>query len=240
MATRWVRYGTNVQGSILRVLICEDDAETARYLSCGLTSEGHTVDLVSNGRDGLIQASSAKYDLLILDRMMPELDGLSVLRALRIAKVDVPVILLTAMASIDDRVEGLRAGADDYLVKPFAFVELLARIEAIKRRPSLAVEQTELVQGELRIDLLTREVTRSGHKISLQPREFVLLRHFMERPGRVQTKTILLEAVWGLHFDPNTSVLETHVSRLRSKIDKPFDRPYLTTLHGVGYVFAPT
>ncbi|WP_097083058.1 response regulator transcription factor [Rhodobacter sp. JA431] len=224
----------------MRVLICEDDAETARYLSCGLTSEGHTVDLVSNGRDGLIQASSAKYDLLILDRMMPELDGLSVLRALRIAKVDVPVILLTAMASIDDRVEGLRAGADDYLVKPFAFVELLARIEAIKRRPSLAVEQTELVQGELRIDLLTREVTRSGHKISLQPREFVLLRHFMERPGRVQTKTILLEAVWGLHFDPNTSVLETHVSRLRSKIDKPFDRPYLTTLHGVGYVFAPT
>ncbi len=169
--------------------------------------------------------------------MLPGLDGLSVLKSLRAARVDTPAILLTAMGAVDDRVAGLRGGADDYIVKPFAFVELLARIDTIRRRPATRTEVTELAVGGLRLDLLTREATREGQSIDLQPREFLLLRHFMERPGRVQTRTILLESVWGLHFDPKTSVVETHISRLRNKIDKPFDKPLLVTLHGVGYVF---
>lgn len=223
----------------MKILICEDDAETSRYLSRGLLGEGHSVDLVGTGRLALMQATAAAYDLLIIDRMVPEIDGLSVLRALRVARIPTPAIMLTAMGSIEDRVEGLRGGADDYMVKPFAFAELMARIETIARRPGLTIEPTELVRGELYLNLLARNAIRAGREISLLPREFLLLRHFMERPGRVQTRTILLEAVWGLHLEPGTSVLETHISRLRAKIDKPFDKPYLTTLHGVGYLFAP-
>ncbi|SOC21779.1 response regulator transcription factor [Rhodobacter maris] len=223
----------------MKILICEDDAETGRYLSRSLQREGHVVDLVETGRLALVQATAGAHDLLIIDRMMPAIDGLSVLRALRMAQITTPAIILTAMSSVEDRVAGLRAGADDYLVKPFAFAELMARIEAIARRPVLAAEPTELMQGELRLNLLARTASRAGRGISLLPREFLLLRHFMERPGRVQTRTILLEAVWGLRFEPGTSVLETHISRLRAKIDKPFGKPYLTTLHGIGYVFAP-
>lgn len=221
----------------MKILIAEDDAETATYLQKGLTGEGHAVDRLSDGREALTQAMVQSYDLLILDRMMPGLDGLSLLKSLRAARLTVPVILLTAMGSVEDRVAGLRAGADDYMVKPFAFAELLARIDTIARRPALKAEVTELVAGDLHLDLLKREARREGQPIDLQPREFLLLKHFMERPGRVQTRTILLEAVWGLHFDPKTSVVETHISRLRAKIDKPFARAYLTTLHGVGYVF---
>lgn len=223
----------------MKILICEDDAETGRHLSRGLLGEGHAVDLVATGRLALMQATAEAYDLLIVDRMLPEIDGLSVLRALRVAQNATPAIILTAMCSVEDRVEGLRAGADDYMVKPFSFAELLARIEAIARRPALAAELTELVQGELHLNLLTRTASRAGREISLLPREFLLLRHFMGRPGRVQTRAILLEAVWGLNFEPGTSVLETHISRLRAKIDKPFCKPYLITLHGIGYVFAP-
>lgn len=221
----------------MKILIAEDDPETGDYLRKGLVGEGHSVDLLGGGREALAQASTLDYDLFIFDRMLPGLDGLALLKALRAAQITTPAILLTAMGSVEDRVAGLRAGADDYMVKPFAFVELIARIDTIARRPALRAEVTELVAGDLRLDLLAREAWREGQRIELQPREFMLLRHFMERPGRVQTKTILLEAVWDLHFDPKTSVVETHISRLRGKIDKPFAKPYLTTLHGIGYVF---
>ncbi|SOC14861.1 response regulator [Rhodobacter maris] len=223
----------------MKILIAEDDAETGAYLRKGLAREGHAVDLLRDGREALTQATGMPYEFFIFDRMMPGLDGLALLKALRAAQIDTPAILLTAMDSVEDKVAGLRAGADDYMVKPFAFVELLARIDTIARRPALRAEVTELVQGDLRLDLLSREAWRAGQKIELQPREFLLLKHFMERPGRVQTKTILLEAVWDIHFDPKTSVVETHISRLRAKIDKPFATPYLSTLHGIGYVFEP-
>lgn len=223
----------------MKVLIAEDDAETGDHLRRGLIGEGHVVDLLTDGREALTQATVQPYDLFLFDRMLPGLDGLSLLRALRAAQVTTPAILLTAMGAVDDRVAGLRAGADDYMVKPFALVELLARMDTIARRPVLRAEVTELVQGDLHLDLLARQARRGGRVIDLQPREFLLLRHFMERPGRVQTRTILLEAIWGLHFDPKTSVVETHISRLRAKIDKPFGKTTLTTLHGVGYVFQP-
>ena len=223
----------------MKILLAEDDKETGAYLQKGLCGEGHTVDLLSDGREALTQAMSQPYDLMILDRMMPGLDGLSLLKSVRAARIETPTILLTAMGSTDDKVEGLRAGADDYMVKPFAFVELLARIDVIARRPALKEEITELVVGDLRLDLLRRELVREGQVIELQPREFLLLKYFMERPGRVQTRTILLETVWGLHFDPKTSVVETHISRLRTKIDKPFEKQHLVTLHGVGYVLQP-
>lgn len=224
----------------MKILIAEDDAETGEYLRKGLLAEGHSVDLIGEGREALAQATAQDYDLFIFDRMMPGLDGLALLKSLRIAKIATPTILLTAMGSVEDRVAGLRAGADDYMVKPFAFVELLARMDTIARRPALRPELTELVQGDLRLDLLSREAWREGQYIELQPREFMLLKYFMERPGRVQTKTILLEAIWDIHFDPKTSVVETHISRLRAKIDKPFAKPYLTTLHGIGYLFEPS
>ncbi len=223
----------------MKILFAEDDAEAASYVVRGLAGEGHVVDHLTDGREALTQAMAGSYDLLILDRMLPGLDGLSLLKSLRAARVDTPAILLTAMGSVDDRVAGLRGGADDYMVKPFAFVELLARIDTILRRPAMREEVLELTAGELRLDLLKREVSRAGERIELQPREFLLLKHFMERPGRVQTRTVLLESVWGLHFDPKTSVVETHISRLRNKIDKPYEKHYLLTLHGVGYVLQP-
>lgn len=223
----------------MKILFAEDDAEAAAYVVRGLSGEGHVVDHLTDGHEAISQAMSGDYELLILDRMLPGLDGLSVLRSLRAARIATPAILLTAMGSVDDRVEGLRGGADDYMVKPFAFVELLARIDTIRRRPALRDEVFELVVGDLRLDLLKRQATRGGQRVDLQPREFLLLKHFMERPGRVQTRTVLLESVWGLNFDPRTSVVETHISRLRSKIDKPFDTQRLVTLHGVGYVLEP-
>ena len=223
----------------MKILFAEDDAEAASYVVRGLAGEGHVVDHLTDGREALTQAMAGGYDLLILDRMLPGLDGLSLLKSLRAARLDTPAILLTSMGGVDDRVAGLRGGADDYMVKPFAFVELLARIDTILRRPAMREEVLELAVGDLRLDLLKREVTRAGETIELQPREFLLLKHFMERPGRVQTRTVLLESVWGLHFDPKTSVVETHISRLRNKIDKPFGKHYLVTLHGVGYVLQP-
>ncbi len=223
----------------MKILLAEDDEDAATYVVRGLSGEGHVVDHLADGRQALAQAMAGGYDLLILDRMLPGLDGLSILKSLRAARIDTSAILLTAMSAVEDRVAGLRGGADDYIVKPFAFVELLARIDTVCRRPATRDEVLELVTGPLRLDLLTREVTRDGVKIELQPREFLLLKHFMERPGRVQTRTVLLESVWGLHFDPKTSVVETHISRLRTKIDKPFGKPLLVTLHGVGYALQP-
>lgn len=232
---------TRVEGSAsaMKILFAEDDLETAGYVVKGLSGEGYLVDHLADGKEALSQAMTGGYDLLILDRMLPNLDGLSILKSLRAARIDTPAILLTAMGSVDDKVAGLRGGADDYMVKPFAFVELLARVDTIRRRPALREEVLELAVGDLRLDLLKREASRNGEKFELQPREFLLLKHFMERPGRVQTRTVLLESVWGLHFDPKTSVVETHISRLRNKIDKPFKKHYLVTLHGVGYVLQP-
>lgn len=223
----------------MRALLAEDDAELGSYVQRSLSAEGYDVELFATGGAALSAALAGGHDLLILDRMLPGLDGLSILKELRAKGSDTPVILLTAMGSIEDRVEGLRSGADDYMVKPFAFVELMARIDNIFRRPAQPPAAMELVVGDLRLDLLHRTAQRAGQEIELLTREFLLLKHFMERPGQVQTRTVLLEAVWGLTFDPRTSVVETHVSRLRNKIDKPFDVPYLTTLHGVGYVFKP-
>ena len=223
----------------MKVLIAEDDTEVGAYVQRSLAAEGHDVDLISDGGQALSLALAGGHDLLILDRMMPTRDGLSILKSVRSAGLTAPAILLTAMDSIEDRVEGLRAGADDYIVKPFALVELLARIDNIFRRPARLASPMELTVGDMKLDLLQRSAQRGGQFIELQTREFLLLKHFMERPGLVQTRTVLLEAVWGLTFDPKTSVVETHVSRLRNKIDRPFDEPYLMTLHGIGYVFKP-
>lgn len=223
----------------MKILVAEDDIEAGEYIRKGLSGEGHTVDHVANGREAMTQAMTQDYDLFIIDRMMPDLDGLSLLKALRSAHIDAPAIFLTALGSLNDKVDGLKAGADDYIVKPFALAELSARIAAIARRPKLKQEVTELSVGPIHLDLLTRTAKREGKAIDLQPREFLMLKYFMERPERVQTKTMLLEAIWGIQFDPKTSVVETHISRLRSKIDKPFSRQCLQTLHGIGYVFQP-
>lgn len=223
----------------MKVLIAEDDAAVGDYVRRSLAAEGYDVELIADGGEALAAALGGGHDLIILDRMLPTRDGLAILKSLRAAGLTAPAILLTAMDSIEDRVEGLRAGADDYMVKPFAFVELLARIDNIFRRPGRQAAAMELTVGAMKLDLLQRTAQRGGQPIELQTREFLLLKHFMERPGQVQTRAMLLEAVWGLTFDPKTSVVETHVSRLRNKIDRPFDEPYLVTLHGVGYVFRP-
>ena len=223
----------------MKILIAEDDEQTAQYLRRGLEAEGHVVDHVADGREALMQATMQPYDLFVIDRMMPGLDGLAVVKAMRAAKVSAPVLFLTALDGVDDRVEGLRAGADDYLVKPFAFAELSARIQALARRPQMQGEETVLRAGDLEMDLVRREVRRSGQKIDLQPREFRLLEHLMRNKGRVQTRTMLLEAVWGIHFEPNTSIVETHMSRLRAKTDKPFEKPLLHTVRGAGYKLQP-
>lgn len=219
----------------MKLLLVEDDPTTAAYIVKGLREEGHVVDHLDDGRDGLVQAMSGGYDVLIVDRMLPSLDGLSLARALRSAKVMTPMIFLTAIGGVDDRIEGLQAGADDYLVKPFAFGELSARIAVLARRSSLPVTETVLTAGDLRMDLIARTVTRAGQAIDLLPREFALLEHLLRRKGRVQTRTMLLEAVWDLSFDPQTNVVETHVSRLRAKIDKPFERELIHTVRGAGY-----
>ncbi len=219
----------------MKILVVEDDDRTAEYVVSGLTEERHTVDRLANGREGLIQATVNAYDVIIVDRMLPELDGLSLVRTLRSAKVAAPIIFLTAMDGVDDRIEGLNAGADDYLVKPFSFAELSARISAIARRPQLKAEQTMLKVDDLEMDLIRRTVTRAGGEIDLQLREFKLLEHLMRTSGRVQTRTMLLEAVWDFNFDPQTNVVETHISRLRAKIDKPFEKELIHTVRGAGY-----
>lgn len=222
-------------GEAMKLLVIEDDPTTAAYVVKGLREEGHVVDHLADGRDGLIQAMSGGYDVLVVDRMLPGLDGLSLIRALRSAKVTVPAIFLTAIGGVDDRIEGLQAGGDDYLVKPFAFGELSARIAVLARRAAQPMAETVLTAGDLRMDLIARTVTRDGQPIDLLPREFALLEHLLRRKGRVQTRTMLLEAVWDLSFDPQTNVVETHVSRLRAKIDRPFDRELIHTVRGAGY-----
>ena len=219
----------------MRILMIEDDAETAAYAARGLSESGHLCDLFDDGSDGLFQATRTPYDIIIADRMLPGLDGLSMVRAMRAAGVKTPILFLTAIGGIDDRVAGLQAGADDYLVKPFAFAELLARVQALARRPPPIAEKTKVQVGDLELDLIRREARRGGRTIDLLPKEFTLLELLMRHEGRVVTRTMLLEQVWDFHFDPKTSVVETHISRLRAKIDKPFAEVLLHTIKNVGY-----
>ena len=219
----------------MRILIIEDDVETAAYLSKGLSENGYTADITDNGKDGLVRAISEDYDLAIVDRMLPELDGLSIVETLRKADKDTPIIFLSALGGVNDRVKGLRSGADDYLVKPFAFSELLARVEALLRRPASRAVETNLRVADLEMDLLARRVVRAGQTIELQPREFRLLEYLMRHAGQVVTRTMLLENVWDYLFDPQTNVIDVHVSRLRQKIDKSFEPALLHTIRGAGY-----
>jgi two-component system, OmpR family, response regulator len=227
--------GASLGETIMRILVVEDDRETSSYIANGLIEEGHSVDCFADGRDGLLQATTETYDVMIVDRMLPGLDGLSLVRTLRSAGRQVPVIFLTSLGGVDDRVTGLEVGGDDYVSKPFAFSELLARIHALARRPPLRGEDTVLSVGDLQMDLIKRTVIRRGERIELQPREFRLLEVLLRNKGRVLTRTMLLERVWDFHFDPKTSVVETHISRLRTKIDKPFDSELIQTVRGTGY-----
>ncbi|MGJ8589467.1 MAG: winged helix-turn-helix domain-containing protein [Yoonia sp.] len=222
----------------MKLLVVEDDETTGSYIARGLREEGQTVDLVTNGRDALIQATGAKYDVLVVDRMVPEVDGMTLVKTLRGAGNQTPVLFLTSLGSVEDRIAGLTSGGDDYLVKPFAFGELSARVAALARRAPLVEQETVLEAGDLRMDLIRRQVTRGGVEIDLLPREFAILEHLLRRKGRVQTRTMLLEAIWDISFDPMTNVVETHISRLRAKVDKPFDTELIQTVRGAGYRIA--
>ena len=219
----------------MKILVIEDDAATGAYIADGLREEGHSVDLIASGADGLVQATIGTYDVMVVDRMLPGLDGMSVVKTLRATKNATPVLFLTAMGGVDDRIAGLHAGADDYLVKPCAFGELSARIAAIGRRPKMQDDPISLTVADLDMNLLTRKVTRAGQIIDLLPREFALLEQLMRRKGRVQTRTMLMESVWDIHYDPLTNVVDTHISRLRAKIDKPFGSELIETVRGAGY-----
>lgn len=223
----------------MRILLLEDDRDIGEWTLTGLTAAGHVVDWLQSGRDALLAASTRDYDVLVFDRMTPELDGLSALKSLRAAKVMTPLILLTAMGAVEDRVEGLEAGADDYLSKPFAISELLARITALGRRSQSATQQTEtkLCAQGLELDLLAQKCRLNGQDVPLNPKEFRLLEVLMRSAGRVQTRAMLLERVWDINFEPSTSVVETHMSRLRNKIEKPFGLEFIKTVRGSGYMF---
>ena len=223
----------------MRILIVEDDLEAAEVMDRGLTEAGHECVRASDGEAGLSAAQAGEFDVMIVDRMMPRMDGVSMVQALRREGDQTPVLFLSALGEINDRVEGLKAGGDDYLVKPYAFVELIARVEALSRRRATGSVQTLLRVGELEMDLIARSVHRSGKEIDLKPREFQLLEFMMRHAGQSVTRTMLLEKVWHYHFDPQTNVIDVHVSRLRSKIDKGFDRAMLQTVRGAGYRLDP-
>ena len=220
----------------MRVLVIEDDKDDASWLVKGLAESGHIADLAINGEEGLTMAREDIYDVLVVDRMLPKVDGLAIIRTLRNEGVATPALILSALADVDERVKGLRAGGDDYLGKPYAFSELLARIEGLSRRKGQEPQQTKLKAADLEIDLLTRTATRSGQQIPLQPREFKLLEYLVRNAGHIVTRTMLLENVWDYHFDPQTNVIDVHISRLRAKIDKGFDEPLLQTVRGAGYM----
>ncbi|MCV2889284.1 response regulator transcription factor [Ruegeria aquimaris] len=221
-----------------RVLIVEDDDETREFLAKGFTEEGFAVESAADGREGLFHATDGGFDAVVLDRMLPGLDGLSLIKSIRAAGLKTPVIMLTAMSAVDERVKGLRAGADDYLVKPFSFQELLARIEALLRRPKDTQEAATLSCRDLEMDLLRRRVTRGGRDITLTPREFQILEFFLRRKNRVVTRTMLLEGVWDYHFDPNTNIVDVHISKLRRQIDEGADTPLIETVRGAGYMIS--
>ncbi len=221
----------------MRILMVEDDKDVAGFVVKGLREAGHVVEHADNGRDGLFLAASEVFDAIVLDRMLPGgVDGLRLLETLRAQQNHTPVLFLSAMAQVDDRVRGLQAGGDDYLTKPFAFAELLARVEALARRGKGDGPTTKLLTGDLEMDLLSRLVRRAGQKIDLQPREFRLLEYLMRHSGQVVTRTMLLEGVWDYHFDPQTNVIDVHVSRLRQKIDKPFGSALIHTVRNAGYM----
>jgi two-component system OmpR family response regulator len=221
----------------MRILVVEDDKDVAGFIVRGLKEAGHVVEHAASGRDGLFLATSEAFDAIILDRMLPGgIDGLNILELLRGQKNPVPVLILSALAEVDERVRGLRAGGDDYLTKPFAFSELLARIEALYRRGKAEGPVTKLTVDDLVLDLLSRQVKRAGQKIDLQPREFRLLEYLMRHAGQVVTRTMLLEGVWDYHFDPQTNVIDVHVSRLRQKVDKPFPTALIHTVRNAGYM----
>jgi two-component system OmpR family response regulator len=223
--------------SSMRVLIIEDDRDAAAYLVKAFREAGHGVDHAADGVSGYDLAHEGRYDVAIVDRMLPKMDGLALIGALRAQGIETPVLILSALGQVDDRVKGLRAGGDDYLAKPYAFSELLARVEALARRsPKGAPEETLYRLGDLALDRLSHKVTRAGEEIVLQPREFRLLEYLMQNAGKVVTRTMLLEHVWDYHFDPQTNVIDVHVSRLRAKIDRDFDAPMLHTVRGAGYM----
>jgi two-component system OmpR family response regulator len=225
----------------MRILVIEDDKDVAGFVTRGLREAGHIAEHADNGRDGLFMAVGEAFDAIILDRMLPGgVDGIAILETLRGQKNTVPVLILSAMAEVDDRVRGLKAGGDDYLTKPFAFAELLARVEALSRRGRGGeAPVTKLVVDDLELDLLSRQVKRAGQKVDLQPREFRLLEFLMRHAGQVVTRTMLLEGVWDYHFDPQTNVIDVHVSRLRQKVDKPFDSNMIQTVRNAGYMLKP-
>ncbi len=220
----------------MRILVIEDDRDAATWLLKGLKESGHLADHAADGEQGLALAREARHDVLIVDRMLPKIDGLSVIRSLRAEGQTTPVLILSALSDVDERVKGLRVGGDDYLAKPYAFSELLARVEGLSRRTTGPGLDTRLKACDLELDLLTRDVTRGGKDIPLQPREFKLLEYLMRHAGHIVTRTMLLENVWDYHFDPQTNVIDVHVSRLRAKIDKGFDEPILQTVRGAGYM----
>ena len=223
-----------------RILIIEDDPATAAFVAKGLKEAGYAVESTGEGREGLYLATGGGFDLIVLDRMLPQIDGLAILTSLRAAGIVTPVLMLTAMSAVDERVRGLRAGADDYLVKPFSFEELHARAEALLRRPSGTElrDETHLSCADLELDLIARTVTRGGRRIELQPREFQMLAFLLSRQGRVVTRTMLLEGVWDYHFDPQTNVIDVHISKLRKKIDAPGEPPLIHTVRGAGYMLS--
>jgi len=220
----------------MRILVIEDDRDAASWLVKGLAESGHVADLATDGEQGLALARDGVHDVLIVDRMLPKLDGLAIIRQLRDEGVRTPVLILSALGDVDERVKGLRAGGDDYLGKPYAFSELLARVEGLGRRTGDQPQDTKLKAADLEMDLLARTVSRAGRNLPLQPREFKLLEYLMRNAGHVVTRTMLLENVWDYHFDPQTNVIDVHISRLRSKIDKGFDEPLLQTVRGAGYM----
>ncbi len=220
----------------MSLLLIEDDLQAAEYLIKGLRESGYTIDHSADGRDGLARATQNRYDVIIADRQLPFMDGLAIIASLREKGDRTPVLILSALGTVDDRVHGLKVGGDDYLTKPFAFAELLARIEALSRRSASAAETTRLQVGDLEVDLLGRHVTRAGRNIDLTTKEFQLLEYLMRRPGQVITRTMLLEGVWNLHFDPQTNIIDVHMSRLRNAVDKGFPRPLIHTVRGAGYV----
>lgn len=228
-----------IPGVKMRILLIEDEKSVSSYICKGMKEAGHTIDTADNGKDGLFLATTEDYDVMIVDRMLPELDGLTIVKTMRGAGNTTPVLILSALGEIDDRVKGLRSGSDDYLVKPFAFAELLARVEVLCRRSEFqqgAQQETILRAGDLELNLLSRKVTRSGREIDLQTREFRLLEYILRHKGQVVTRTMLLEHVWDYHFDPQTNVIDVHISRLRSKIDKDFDHKIIRTVRGAGYI----